>query len=106
MKQTILIILVLAFATVYGQNNPVIPPCPDALMPVIEVQVNNTASNEDDYGSTTAYTICRARVTNVVNSSGNNNFQGGVPVELRNPSGMLQNLTFSKIAGTDKGANS
>ena len=66
-------------------DNAVIPTCPGTLLPIIEVQINKTASNHDDYGSTNAYTGCRARIVNYLSSSGINNFADGVPVAIRNP---------------------
>lgn len=70
----------------YGQSDSAfIPTCPDGLLPIVEVQINNTASNHDDYGSTNTYTICSARLTNARDTLGNYYFPGGVPVEIRNP---------------------
>jgi tyrosinase len=65
------------------------PRCPTQLMPVVEVQVNNTSSNHDDYISTGGFTSCRARITNVRQfstspSPGPLNFPGGVEIEVRN----------------------
>src|SRR3954452_24974700 len=95
MKATILPILVLSSISIYGQD-AVIPPCPDSPLPIVELQINNTASNHDDYGSTGIYTICSARVVN------NTNVPGGVSVELRRPQNM-SNLTFSASGDSDPG---
>lgn|GEM_PF-684714 len=101
MKQAILFILTAGWLTVYGQNdNPVLPPCPDNLLPVVEIQINNTSSNHDDYASTATYTVCSARVINFANSLGESNFPGGVLVELRNPPGRF-NLSFSATGGNE-----
>jgi len=75
-----------------------IPTCPDKLMPIVEIQVNSTASNHDDYGTTTADMPCRARIANPYQLFGNKNFPGGVAVEIRNPAGS-SNLAFSTTAG-------
>ena len=45
------------------------PRCPTQLMPIVEVQINNTASAHDDYINSSGYTSCRARITNVRNGS-------------------------------------
>ncbi len=98
MRQIILALLVMASAAVYGQQNgATIPVCYGTLMPLVEIQVNNTASNEDDYGSKVAYTVCRARIVNYADAGGNHNFAGGVPVEFENASGATQNLLFSSV---------
>lgn len=73
------------------------PTCPGNLMPIVEIQINNTASNHDDYGTAGGYTICQARVTNYQGYN-KKNFPGGVAVELRNPAGGLVNLLFSGSA--------
>jgi len=83
----------------------VIPICPGSLMPIVEIQVNNTASNHDDYGSTTSYTTCRARITNFSKFGGGKNFPGGVTVEFRNPS-FVSNLQFSSSGGAAAGSAS
>jgi tyrosinase len=85
-------------ATLLFASCATIAPCVGSLMPIVEVQVNNTASNHDDYGTTGADTVARARITNTARFGGGNNFPGGVAVELRNPSGS-SNLTFSSSAG-------
>jgi tyrosinase len=106
MKYIILTTLIISSLSIYGQGeNAVLSPCTDALLPIVEIQINNTASNHDDYGSTANYTMCTARVINVTNSSGNANFPGGVSVELRNPSTM-SNLTFSVNGDSDPGSAS
>src|SRR5436190_20419820 len=100
MKSIVLPILVAISINIYGQGqNPVLPPCPDMLLPIVEVQINNTASNHDDYGSTGNYTICSARIVN------NTNFPGGVSVEIRNPQNM-STLTFSASGDSDPGSAS
>ena len=76
-------LLLLLFLT-GASNCAVNPRCPTALLPVVEVQVNNSASTHDDYISTGAFTSCRARITNFNNFNGNPNFPGGVEVEFRN----------------------
>lgn len=73
------------------------PTCPGNLLPIVEIQINNTASNHDDYGTAGGYTICQARVTNFQGYN-KKNFPGGVAVELRNPAGGLVNLLFSGSA--------
>jgi tyrosinase len=86
MRHLILPILISISVIAYGQNDSAfIPTCPDGLLPIAEVQVNNTASNHDDYGSTDTYTICSVRLTNARDTLGNYYFPGGVPVEIRNP---------------------
>jgi len=75
-----------------------IAPCVGTLMPIVEIQVNDTASNHDDYGSTAADTTVRARITNPTGFNGSSNFPGGVAVELRNPSGG-STLGFATSAG-------
>jgi tyrosinase len=106
MKKVIFVVLLINKLTVYSQNtNSVLPTCPDKLLPVIDVQINNTVSNHDDYGSTLLYTVCSARVINVSDSDGANNFPGGVPVELRNPANTSK-LIFSTIGDMDGGSSS
>ncbi|HEY6977427.1 MAG TPA: hypothetical protein VH396_14115, partial [Chitinophagaceae bacterium] len=103
MKYILLPILIISSISIYGQSaDAVIPTCPDSPLPIVEVQINNTASNHDDYGSTANYTVCSARVINFTNSSGNTNFPGGVSVELRNPIDR-PNLTFSVTGDPDPG---
>ncbi|MEJ0101744.1 MAG: tyrosinase family protein [Bacteroidota bacterium] len=75
----------------------VIPTCPNELLPVVEIQINNTASNHDDYGTVSSFTACRARITNYARFGGGYNFPGGVSVELRNPNSS-GNLQYSAIA--------
>jgi len=60
------------------------PRCPTALLPIIEVQVNNSASTHDDYIGTGSSSACRARISNVNKFGGGQNFPGGVEVEVRN----------------------
>ena len=87
-------------------DDAVIPTCPNTLLPVIDVQINNTASNHDDYGNTTAYTTCRARIVNYLKASGGNNFPNGVPVAIRNPADRSNpsfSLSFSSTGGTAAG---
>lgn len=60
------------------------PVCPTALLPIVEVQVNNSASTHDDYIGTATSTPCRARIVNVNRFNGGLNFPGGVEVEVRN----------------------
>jgi len=60
-------------------------PCPGELLPVVEIQVNNSASSHDDYGKTISGTPLRARITNPLGPGGVQNFPGGVGVEVRNP---------------------
>src|SRR6266404_2496208 len=95
-KATLVLSLMCLFITtpLLLTNCAVNPTCPGNLLPIVEIQINNTASNHDDYGSTTNYTICQARVTNFAKFGGGNNFPGGVAVELRNPAGS-SNLVFS-----------
>lgn len=75
-----------------------IAPCPGSLLPIVEVQVNDTASNHDDYGTTTSSTVARARITNPNRFGGGRNFPSGVAVEIRNPLGSA-NLGFASTAG-------
>lgn len=76
-------------------NCAVIPSCPNQLMPVVEVQVNNTASSHDDYITTTAFAPARARISNFKQVFGNGlNFPGGVEIEVRNIP-LSTNLSFS-----------
>lgn len=81
----------------------VIPTCPNQLLPVVEVQVNNSASTHDDYINTTGFTPCRARITNVNRAFGSGlNFPGGVAIELRN-----RNLsTDLTVSATSSGTTS
>lgn len=72
-------------------------PCPGSLMPIVEIQVNNTASTHDDYGTTGANLPARARITNPKNFNNAANFPGGVNIELRNPVG-APNLLYSPTA--------
>jgi len=105
MRQIFLALLAIASTTIYGQQTgAIIASCPDKLMPEIEIQINNTASNEDDYGSKVAYTVCRVRIVNCKDANGNTIFAGGVPVEFENASGANSNLLFSPTGGTSKGA--
>src|SRR3954469_20655921 len=104
MKSIFLSIIAISIS-IYGQGqNPVSPPCPDVLLPIVEVQINNTASNHDDYGSTGNYTICSARVVNFSNF-GSTNFPGGVSVEIRNPQN-TSSLTFSVSSDSHAGSPS
>ena len=96
-------LLCVCMMTLVFTNCAVIPTCPGSLLPIVEVQVNNTASNHDDYGSTTAYTTCRARIANYAKFGGGNNFPGGVSVELRNPA-LASNLSFSASGGGAAGS--
>jgi tyrosinase len=67
------------------QSCAVVPTCPNSSMPTIEIQVNNTESNHDDYISTSGFIPCRARIVNI--RGGINNrpiFPTGVEVEIRN----------------------
>lgn len=100
MRYLILSAIITSSLSIYGQSGSgVLPSCPDALLPIMEVQINNTASNHDDYGGTGNYTICSARVVN------NTDFSGGVSVEVRNPQGM-SNLIFSVSGDSDPGSAS
>lgn len=85
-KRNLLQLLALSTAfALFFSNCAVLPSCPNQLMPIIEVQVNNTASTHDDYINTTAFTPCRARILNVRTVFGNNlNYPGGVEIEIRN----------------------
>lgn len=74
-----------------------LPQCPGSLLPIVEVQINGTASNHDDYGSTTTSTAARARITNWQKFLGGQNFPGGVAVELRSPAGS-PNLAYATTA--------
>lgn len=75
-----------------------IAPCPGSLMPIVEIQVNNTASTHDDYGTTGSNLACRARITNPTGWNNAVNFPGGANIELRNPVGS-PNLLFSPTSG-------
>lgn len=87
MRRTILLPALLCFLVtqILLTGCAVVATCPTQLLPVVEVQVNNTASTHDDYLTTTGYTPCRARISNVNKVFGSGlNFPGGVEVELRN----------------------
>jgi tyrosinase len=79
-----------------------IPTCPNQLLPIVEIQVNNTASNHDDYGTISAYIPAQARLTNWQKFGGGLNFPGGVVVDVWNPAGS-SNLTFSTVGGAAAG---
>ena len=81
------------------------PRCPGSLLPIVEVQVNNTPSNHDDYGSTASFTGCRARITNYAKLFGGYNFPGGVSVEIRNPNSTT-NLVFTTSSSATTGSSS
>ncbi len=71
--------------TLLAQSCAVLPTCTNSRMPIIEVQVNNTESNHDDYIGTSGFVSCRARITNFNKEFGSGlNFPGGVEIELRN----------------------
>lgn len=74
-----------------------IAPCPNNLLPIVEIQMNSTASNHDDYGTTTANLVSRARITNPTNFNGAPNFANDVAIEVRNPAG-ISNLGFATSA--------
>ena len=70
------------------------PRCPSQLMPIVEVQINNTASTHDDYIGTGSSMSCRARIINVTNGNSSTlNFPAGMQVELRNRRLSLINKT-------------
>jgi len=72
-------------AQVILQGCAVIATCPNSLLPVVEVQVNNSPSNHDDYINTSTYIPCRAKIANSRKIFGRAlNFPGGVEVEIRN----------------------
>ena len=86
MKHTYLFLGFFAMLSVLLISNcAVLPTCPGQLLPIVEMQVDHTASTHDDYINTTAYVPTRARVSNVRNINNNLNFPGGVEVEVRNP---------------------
>ncbi|TGD57930.1 tyrosinase family protein [Flavobacterium humi] len=69
----------------FANSCAVIPTCPNSRMPIIEIQVNNTESNHDDYIGTSGFIQCRARITNFNKDFGSGlQFPGGVEVEFRN----------------------
>jgi len=74
-------------------------PCPGSLLPIVEIQVNNTASTHDDYGTTGSNLACRARITNPTGFNNAANFPGGVNIELRNPIGSPNLLFATSAAG-------
>jgi tyrosinase len=80
----ILKLAILSIISVEFSSCAVIPTCTNRMMPVVEVQVNNTSSNHDDYINTTGYVPCRARITNFSKYPNGLNFPGGVEVEFRN----------------------
>jgi tyrosinase len=86
MKNSNFFLLVLLLAIIWGFSNCAVNPrCPNQLMPVVEVQINNTASNHDDYANTSTFIPCRARIVNTNKVIGGGlNFPGGVEVEVRN----------------------
>lgn len=78
----------------------VIPICPGELLPIVEIQINNTASTHDDYINTTAYVPVRARISNALNFNNNQNFPGGVEVEMRNPGTVTALILSTTNSGT------
>ena len=76
------------------------PRCPTQLMPIIEVQIGNTASTHDDYIGTGSFTACRARIINFEKNSTTLNFQGGVEVEVRNRRLSSDLIVSSTSSGT------
>ena len=117
-KATLVLSLMCLFTMPLLLTNcgPMNPRCPFNLLPIVEIQINSTASNHDDYGSTAGYTSCRARVTNFgaptfrlpffeLPFGGGKNFPGGVSVELRNSAGS-SNLVFSASGGRAAGSPS
>jgi tyrosinase len=71
--------------TLLSQSCAVLPTCTNSRMPTIEVQVNNTESNHDDYITTSGFVPCRARIINFNKEFGSGlNFPGGVEIEVRN----------------------
>jgi tyrosinase len=103
-KATLLSLLCLSLMPLVFSNCARNPICPGNLLPIVDIQINNTASNHDDYGTTSAYTICQARLTNATGFNNAKNFPGGVAVELRNPAAS-SNLVFS-ASGSGAGAAS
>jgi tyrosinase len=91
MKYMMLFIVV----TMGASGCAVLPTCPSQLLPVVEIQVNNSESSHDDYIDTRGFTPCRARITNVNRAVGRGlNFPGGVEVEIRNRR-LASDLTIS-----------
>ena len=78
----------------------VIPTCPGELLPIVEIQIDNTASTHDDYINTTAYVPARARISNALNFNNNQNFPGGVEVEVRNPGTATALILSTTNSGT------
>src|ERR1051326_3159858 len=98
MKRIWISLFIAATALVLASSCATVATCPGNLLPLVEIQVANTASNFDDYGSTSSYTACRARITNATGFNNVVNFPGGVAVELRNPQSGTSSLLFSPAA--------
>lgn len=94
---SLMAVLISAAAALLVSGCATLAPCPGSLLPIVEIQVNNTASTHDDYGTTSTNLACRARITNPTGFNNAVNFPGGVAVELRNPVG-APNLLFSASA--------
>ncbi len=89
---------------------------PADYVPSVEVQVNNTPKQIDDYVTPAGYIPCQARVlnpktiTNFITGAFTLNFPGGVPVQLRNilpPPGTAAHggqLLFSSAGGGAAGS--
>lgn len=97
-RRTLLLLLPALLPLLLSCACATVATCPGNLLPIVEIQVNSTASNHDDYGSTTSYTACRARITNATNFFNALNFPGGVAAEIRNPQSGPSNLLFSPVA--------
>jgi len=73
------------FIALLVQSCAVLPTCTNSRMPTVEIQVNNTESNHDDYVTTTGFISCRARIVNFNKEFGTGlNFPGGTDIEFRN----------------------
>lgn len=104
-KTNLLKLLTYSFVLALLMSNcAVIPTCPNQIMPIVEVQINNSGSSHDDYVNTTSFTPCRVRIANPRTVFGNNlNFPGGVEVEIRNIP-LATNLTVSPTSSAGSAA--
>src|SRR5688500_6206553 len=104
MQQSGLInLLFIPLFTCFFLNCAAAPPCISQVMPLVEIQIGNTASNHDDYATTTSFIPCRVRIVNYLENGGSElNFSGGVEVEVRN----VKLATDLVISETNSGTSS
>jgi hypothetical protein len=99
MKQYHLLFLIGTLALML-HSCAVIPTCTGNRMPTVEIQVNNSESNHDDYVGTGGFIPCRARIVNFNREFGSGlNFPGGVEVEFRNKRLSSDLIVSSTAAG-------